>query len=204
MKGTELCDKMKTAAKKTIRLLHDNKIPKEHDNGSIREKSETQSNRLINIEPKEAKTQNSSIVMGDSVYSVAASFSGFVFSLIDDVPTEIALISLRKVQVMAEWSLNRSTEATAVLSIGWVQIDNHCPNAPFPIALCPDGRTYDVDNDEQENKSPPFLSVGIVFAPCHKSGIMVSFRCNEFMCINITPILIVTKSLLISLRTISV
>ena len=69
--------------------------------------------------------------------SFRASFSGFVFSLIDGVPTEIALILLRKVEAMAEWSLHRSTEATVVLSIGGMQIDNHCPNAPFLIAMRP-------------------------------------------------------------------
>ena len=88
------------------------------------------------------------------------------------MPTEIALILLRKVEAMAEWSLHRSTEATVVLSIGGMQIDNHCPNAPFLIALRPGEQIYDDDNNKQEEKI--FLSIGLLFAPCHKSGIVVS------------------------------
>jgi len=168
MESTEL---LRKAAKNAIKLIRENNISievKEDTTDIHREKSEAQTSI------DEAESQENRSIAGDSIFSIRASLSGFVFSLIDDAPTEIALISLRKVQAMAKWNRLRSTEATIVLSVGWMQIDNHCPNAPFPIFLCPDGhqnRNMDGNMDEK-GKENPFLSIGLVFTPRHKSGIM--------------------------------
>ena len=61
----------------------------------------------------------------DKVFSLRLEFSGFIFSLVDSAPSEIALASLRNVNALARWNNLRSTEATVLLSIGWLQIDNH-------------------------------------------------------------------------------
>lgn len=105
------------------------------------------------------------------VYSLSAFFSGFVVSFIDTVPSEIAVISLKKVDFMARWDEKRLSEAEAAISIEWLQIDNQCPSAPFPVAFSPlvnDNEDYDEKKQEE-----PFLTIGIAIAPRHKSNIVV-------------------------------
>jgi hypothetical protein len=108
-------------------------------------------------------------------YSINACFSGFVVSVIDSVPSEIAVISLKRLNFMAAWDRGRVADATTAISIGWLQIDNHCPNAAFPVALSPklspNGEEFDGDDSPEERA---FLGIGVVFAPSHKSNIMVS------------------------------
>lgn len=107
-------------------------------------------------------------------YSINACFSGFVVSVIDSVPSEIAVISVKKLDFMATWDRSRVADATTAISIGWLQIDNHCPNAAFPVALSPKlipaGEEVDGDGSPEERA---FLGIGVVFAPSHKSNIMV-------------------------------
>jgi hypothetical protein len=104
-----------------------------------------------------------------------------VLSLIDRVPSEVAVVTVRKVVAMAEWNAHRSAEATAALSVGWLEIDNHCPNAPFPVALAPSQVKVDDDTgSDNEYTSRPFLSIGIVLAPSHKSSITVRFHITIF------------------------
>merc|ERR1711957_711824 len=102
---------------------------------------------------------------------------------IDYVPSEIATASLRAVSFESKWNSWRTDDAAVLLSIGWMQVDNHCPNAPFPVAVCPDQlASNDVEGQEvevgegQEGKvnknSIPFLSFGLVLAPEHDSGIL--------------------------------
>jgi hypothetical protein len=126
-------------------------------------------------------------VEGDTMFSFRASFCGFSCSLIDKSPSEIALITLKDVNVSANWDKKRTTDGTAMISVGWLQVDNYVPNAPFPVAVCPDKtkmekvktedksqRSLDSDHDE---KLSPLLIVGLTFAPKHKSGILVSTAC---------------------------
>ena len=109
----------------------------------------------------------------DQVYFFKAYFSGFTFSVIDEVPSEIAMVSLRKVAASAKWNRHRTSDALAVISIGWLQVDNHCPNAPHPVAFCPDESAMDTEGDSAANEADdiPFLNVGLTFAPRHTSGI---------------------------------
>lgn len=119
--------------------------------------------------------------MSDCQYYFRASVSGLVISFIDQVPSEVAVVTFRKIVAMSEWNSSRTSEATAALSIDWLQIDNHCPNASFPVALCPsNGRTIDDVASEFTEVDRPFLSVGIVLAPNHKSRITVSLRSANF------------------------
>lgn len=119
----------------------------------------------------------------DCNYSFRASFRGFVFSLVDKFPSEVGVITIRNIHAMSEWNAHRSKESTAALSVGLMQIDNHCPNAPFPVVLCPTpSRDEDTEIDVLENERP-FLSIGIVLAPRHKSDITVSSKSASMTCL---------------------
>lgn len=129
----------------------------------------------------------------DELYSVSFIFSGFLISLVDSSPSEICTVALSSLNVMAKWNLMRTLDASFLMSIGWLQIDNHCPSAPFPIILCPD----DMEREQQGNgleqdpamwpnfgparaDTTPFLVIGVDVAPYHSSGIVVSFRALLF------------------------
>jgi len=154
---------LNVAATKATLLLKQNKIPQSKDCGYQEDIGSPMSSNGKETEEAPAKL--------NCFYSFTACFSGFVVSFIDAVPSEIAVASIRKLDAMGKWDLNRASEATTAISIGWMQIDNHCPNAPFPVALSPvvnEEESYDDDTCRQN----PFLSIGIVFAPKHKSNIM--------------------------------
>ena len=157
----ELLQIVHNAANKSLASLRSNVLPQYKPGMS----SEKCSNQLTSggILTKEK----------DCNYSFRASFSGFVLSLIDNVPSEIAVIALRKLDAMAEWNASRTKESTGAVSIGWMQIDNHCPNAPYPVALCPAKKRDDVDDDGNEIQRP-FVTIGFVRAPHHTSDVTVS------------------------------
>jgi hypothetical protein len=129
---------------------------------------------------QQAKTDQSAIAPTsedapmDQVYSFRAAFSGFIFSLVDSAPSEIAVASLRNFNVLARWNAIRSNEASLILSVGWLQVDNHIPSAPFKVAVRPDQSRRADDEEETESSRSPLLMVAIAFAPKHKSGIVVS------------------------------
>lgn len=110
----------------------------------------------------------------DKIYSFRAEFSGFIFSLIDCAPSEIAVVSLRNVNALARWNSLRTTDASLILSIGWLQIDNHVPSAPFKVAVRPDTSTKQALEEEVGIDPSPLLVVALAFAPKHKSEILVS------------------------------
>jgi len=158
--------KLLEAANKVNILMAQGKVPKASDLNLI---DDIQRFKHFN---ETAYEQDSPL---NCKYSVTAFFSGFVISFIDSVPSEIAVVSVKKLDCIAQWDRNRESDATAAISIGWLQIDNHCPNAPFPVAFTP-LITQDVDETpiDSQGDQYAFLSVGIVLAPHHKSNIMVS------------------------------
>lgn len=117
---------------------------------------------------------------GDMLISFRAAFSGFVVSLVDAAPSEIAVLSFRNVNAIASWNALRTTNATVYITVSDVQIDNMVPNAPFPVALSPDERALSGESSSEHNASaadagaPPMLVIGLSFAPRHKTGIVVS------------------------------
>ena len=126
---------------------------------------------------KHSTNIQSSNVPGGNNYFFKVSFSGFIFSLVDSVPSEIAVASLRNIYCESKWNSHRDDDASAVASIEWMQIDNHCPNASFPVAFCPDESLGGEEYSERiSNETIPFLSVELVFAPRHKSGITVRYQ----------------------------
>ena len=165
--GDDLRMKIEAAGERAISLLRSQLIPK-YD-------PQTNNGKTVIIQNQNNAAVNTN---GDCNYSFSASFRGFVFSLVDRVPTEVGVITIRNLEAMSTWNTQRSKEATGALSIGWIQIDNHCPNAQFPVALCPSERkeNTETDNDTESNVSEkPFLSIGVVVAPHHKSNIMVRY-----------------------------
>jgi hypothetical protein len=131
-----------------------------------------------------AAAKTSGPIQDDTVYSFRASFHGFSCSLIDAAPSEIALVTLKDVDVFAKWNRNRTTDASVLVSVRSLQVDNYVPSAPFPVAVCPhDARSEHkkAKNESQTKeesahakKPSPLLLIGLAFAPKHKSGILVS------------------------------
>lgn len=119
----------------------------------------------------------------DTIFSFRASFFAFSCSLIDKVPSEIALITLKDVDASATWNKSRTIDATCLISVGWLQVDNYVPSAPFPVAVRPvDAKNEKMETvkeekeglaSEDKEKPTPLLLVGLTFAPKHKSGILV-------------------------------
>ena len=118
-------------------------------------------------------------IASDQIFSFEASFKGFVISLVDSEPSEIAVATLRSVEAVATWNALRTNDAIVAINVGWLQLDNHCPGAPYPVAICPDSRSKERSSDgsDTEKDDRPFLSIRLAFAPKHSSGIAVSSRC---------------------------
>jgi hypothetical protein len=115
----------------------------------------------------------------DTIFSLRAEFSGFIFSLVDSAPSEIAVVSCRNVNILTRWNKLRTADASVLLSIGWLQVDNHVPSAPFKVAIRPDTFIKETRDREGWNRDgtssapPPMLVIAMAFAPKHKSKIMV-------------------------------
>lgn len=115
----------------------------------------------------------------DIIYSVRVEFNGFLFSMVDSAPSEIAVATLRNFNALARWNAHRTNEASLIMSVGWLQVDNHVPSAPFKVAVRPDsaqqhdhsGGRGDSNSDENIDTSP-LLMVAVAFAPRHKSEIV--------------------------------
>ena len=114
-------------------------------------------------------------------FSCELSFSGFTFSIIDSSPTELAVVSLHDVRVGASWNSLGKEYARSRIVVGWFQLDNHCPNSVYPVAIRPtikaDGNWKDKDDADVEHvkkaftADEPFLELKIEFAPRHRTGI---------------------------------
>lgn len=106
-------------------------------------------------------------------YSCELLFSGFAFSFIDSSPTELAVLSLHDVKVDATWDSQRKGYAKSTVIVGWLQLDNHCPGALYPVALCPRPRKADYDDFEKKpfTAEKPFLELQLDFSPRHRTGI---------------------------------
>lgn len=106
-------------------------------------------------------------------YSCELLFSGFAFSFIDSSPAELAVLSLHDVKVDATWDSQRKGYAKSTVIVGWLQLDNHCPGALYPVALCPRPRKADYDESDKKlfTAEKPFLELQLDFAPRHRTGI---------------------------------
>jgi hypothetical protein len=156
----ELCAQLNKFADKALVKLNDGEVSRYDP-------------RLSKRITYDRNTFDSNAIEEDFNFSFRVSFTGVLFSFIDRAPSEIAVLSMKKIEAMSQWNRLRSKDATSALSIQWVQFDNHCPNAPFPVAFCPQ-MCHDIDKDEENALHDPFLSVGVIIAAKHKSNILVS------------------------------
>ncbi len=108
-------------------------------------------------------------------FSFKANFKGFIISIIDSVPSEIATISLENLHFSGNWNSQMTKDTSCVISIGWVQIDNHCPNVSYPVALRPVENRADIYNSQKDGLPAAFVTFVFKLAPCHSSGILVSY-----------------------------
>lgn len=119
--------------------------------------------------------QENNAEMGDE-FTLDLSCSGFIFSVIDASPTELAVISLHDVLVGASWNTLGREYARSRIVVGWFQIDNHCPSAFFPTSLRPRLKAGGSKNDAEKvrkafTSEKPFLELQCDFAPKHRTGI---------------------------------
>lgn len=113
----------------------------------------------------------------DLVVSIRAAFSALIISLVDSAPSEIAVISVKNMNAIATWDMMRMTDSTIYITVTGLQVDNHVPNSPFPVAVYPFEQmrtSIRADSSALSENSPPLLVIGLSFAPRHKSGIVVS------------------------------
>jgi hypothetical protein len=113
------------------------------------------------------------------IVSIRAAFSCLIVSFVDASPSEIALATMKNMNAIATWDINRTTDATIYITVTSVQVDNMVPNAPFPVAVCP----FEPSRSPNSQASltvdvAPLLVVGLSFAPKHKSRILVSCLCS--------------------------
>ena len=169
----------------TLEKLRVEKFPQEGDAKRAAFYGDSNNSKMLsgNLGQSSGKPSSSS---SDQVYSVRAEFSGFLVSIVDSAPSEIATVCLKNFNALSSWNAQRTTDASAILSIGWLQVDNHVPSAPFPIAVRPDDRLRDLtkidDKASATSEKPeydtfgssPLLMIGLAFAPKHQSGIVVS------------------------------
>ncbi len=173
-----LCGEIKNSALVAIRIYNAGQLESE-ENAAKQALFATLEKQIADKSP-----QHDLAVEGtemDHIYSIRAEFSGFLFSLIDSTPSEIAVATLRNFNVLARWNGIRTNEASLMLSVGWLQIDNHVPSAPFKVAVRPDilrrnDGEFAVDSESEHGSclidTTPLLLVAIAFAPKHKSGII--------------------------------
>jgi hypothetical protein len=135
-------------------------------------------------------------------YSCELVFSGFTLSLIDSSPTELAVLSMHDIKIDTTWDSQRKGYAKSTIVVGWLQLDNHCPGAIYPVALCPRPRKggHDDFNKKPFTAEKPFLELQLDFAPRHRTGIQclsagVALR-DAFLFIDLAFIMRVQRFLL--------
>ncbi|KAL7566351.1 hypothetical protein ACA910_013669 [Epithemia clementina (nom. ined.)] len=110
------------------------------------------------------------------VISLRISFSGFIFSLVDSSPNEIAVVTLKNLNALASWNTKRTFDSTVYLTVAHFQVDNMLPNSPYPVAIGPEeqiGEGQEETDGGNSTGSAPLLVVGLSFGPRHKSGIAI-------------------------------
>jgi hypothetical protein len=114
------------------------------------------------------------------IVSIRAAFSCLIVSFVDASPSEIALATMKNMNAIATWDINRTTDATIYVTVTSVQVDNMVPNAPFPVAVCPfePSRSPNSQASLTAVDAAPLLVVGLSLAPKHKSRILVSCFCS--------------------------
>ncbi|GMH78204.1 hypothetical protein TL16_g07708 [Triparma laevis f. inornata] len=92
-------------------------------------KSEADAIAILKEESKRAES-------GDGVFQVTLSVKMMTVSLIDSVPAEIAVATLKNLRS----AMRRDGLGDKIINtkVGFVQIDNHSPGSPYPVAVYSD------------------------------------------------------------------
>ena len=163
----DVMNRLKIAASHAISLLRDDEIP-------TQEIASTQMLQMLSV-PQAGIVGGSNLATVVDTFTIEVSLNGFLLSTVDSVPSEIAVFSAKSLHFAAKWTNDQRTDATAIITVGCIQVDNFCPNSPFPVSLYPQEREKEDDSDEISSidESSPFLSLGCVIAPSHDSGMKV-------------------------------
>lgn len=107
--------------------------------------------------------------------SFRMAFNGFIFSMVDSSPSEIAVVTLKNLNALASWNTTRTCDSTVYVTIAHFQVDNMLPNSPYPVAISPDEQKSDGEESgtDANSSTPPLLVLGLSFGPLHKSGIPI-------------------------------
>jgi len=163
----DVTNRLKIAASHALSLLKNDEIP-------TQEIASTQMLQMLSIpQAVGERTLNTTETVDN--FSVEITLSGILLSTVDSVPSEIAVLSAKSLHFAAKWTNDEKTDTTSIFTVGNVQVDNVCPNSPFPVSLHAKERECEEDSDEISDASSPFLSVGLVVAPSHNSGMKVWF-----------------------------
>ena len=109
-------------------------------------------------------------IENDIVLSCQFRFNWFYFSLVDSAPSEIAVVANSGLHAGAKWNMMQTGDVTVLISIAWLQVDNHVPNAPCPVAVCPD-QCDKGETPDNPNRTPLWM-MNLKFAPKHESGVL--------------------------------
>ena len=169
--GSPLQQEIVAAVENTLKMRSQQKLPVEKEVVTRKVATSTEVLQDAPEETKEATQPNK-----DLHISLRVAIRGFVISLVDAAPSEIAVVTLKNVNSIASWNVQRTTDATVFITVTNIQVDNMIPNAPFPVAVCADDKAIASAQPESvdDGGPPPVLVIGLSFAPRHRTGIVVS------------------------------
>lgn len=181
-----LHDEIVSAAERTVKDRSSHALPTEKE-ASSRGFYATDPSEYLE---SESEAKNAASKAGkDLQISLRGAIRGVVMSLVDSAPSEIAVLTLKNVNAIASWNIQRTTDATVFITVTSIQVDNMIPNSPFPVAVCVDEKEMSPAQksdgfSSSKEETPPAVVLGLSFAPKHKTGIVVSISgCCISMCL---------------------
>ncbi len=178
---SEIRKLIQNAAAHTVSLMTSRRFPSAHEveTGVFYKDVTSEHPDTDTFQPKtliDSPSKSNVVNDADLIFSFEASLNGFIFSLVDSEPSEIAVLLLSSIEVFAKWNKLRTKDAVIGINVGWLQVDNHCPGAPYPVAVYPEGKMREKvdDNSNEKILNSPFLCIQMAFAPKHSTGISVS------------------------------
>jgi hypothetical protein len=178
---SEIRKLIQNAAAHTVSLMSSRRFPSVHEveTGVFYDHFTAEHPDIDTLQPKtsiDSLSKSTVVNEADLIFSFEASLNGFIFSLVDSEPSEIAVLLFSSIEILAKWNKLRTKDAVIGINIGWLQVDNHCPGAPYPVAVYPEGKIREKVDDVSNEKilNGPFLSIQMAFAPKHSTGISVS------------------------------
>ena len=108
----------------------------------------------------------------DEEMSVRVLLRGVIVSLVDAAPSEVATACVRDINVLVQWDKLGTNESALVMTLGYIQLDNHCPGSPYPVALYPTAVDKGGSGVEgQLGDEFKFLALSVRVDPVRRSGV---------------------------------